>query len=254
MSRMMRLGNFPAVSRREYERGRSYQALWSRWSVGENRPLRICAAIATPIIAGVDEALHFDSILASAVFGCDQVAPRVDHCDNVVIPLPIKLTWTDAAGRPLWLTTDLRPVGRAGVGVKYLHSRYPTDVAHLADRPAVLTSAGSYKDVRIPLSLQVTGEVEAWCIGQPAELRLLLNLITHIGKKGAHGNGRVLKWTISEASGIDRDWILDRRMTPLAALGSTAVPADRIVPLTGWTSPTWDARHHTMCRRPAWTP
>ena len=56
----------------------------------------------------------------------------------------------DGAGRPLWLATNFRTAATPH-GVAYIHSRYPTYRADLADRQSVLTSAGQYKDARIPL-------------------------------------------------------------------------------------------------------
>jgi hypothetical protein len=246
------LGSFPAVSRRSYGESRSYQALWERWRAAPKAPLHIVGRLASGFVPGTDGTIHLDSILSAAVFGCDDVGAKVDPSESFVLPLPMALHWTDDAGRPLWLATDFRADDPRD-GTVYLHSRYPDHRADLADRQGVLTSAGRYKDTRLPLRVVTAAAIEAWCIGAADDIRALLETTTHVGRKSAHGHGRVVRWEVGPAPGIDADWILDRRMTPVAALGTTAVAADRIAPRIGWTPPYWDARHHAACRRPQWT-
>lgn len=248
----MRLGAFPAVSRREYDAGRSYQALWSQWRSREMEPLHISGTLLAGFVGGVDDAIHLDGVLSAAVFGCQLVGAKVDPSESFVLPLPVALHWVDGAGRPLWLATNFRTAATPH-GVAYIHSRYPTYRADLADRQSVLTSAGQYKDARIPLRVTTASKIEAWCIGSADDIRELLGGVTHVGRKPAHGHGRVVRWLVQPAPGIDAEWILQRRPVPIAALGKTAIPADRVAPRTGWTPPYWDDRLHAACRRPAWT-
>ena len=248
----MRLGSFPAVSRREYDAGRSYQALWERWRTAPKAPLHITGMLVSGFIPGADDAVHLDGILSAAVFGCSKVGAKVDPSESFVLPLPVDLHWVDDGGRPLWLTTDFRAADPQQ-GTAYIHSRYPDHRADLANKQSVLTSAGRFKDTRMPLRIITAGLIGAWCIGDVDEIRSLLAATTHVGRKPAHGQGRVVKWEVSAAPGIDAAWILERRMTPVAALGATAIIADRIAPRGGWTPPYWDARFHTTCRRPKWT-
>lgn len=248
----MRLGSFPAVSRRDYDAGRSYQALWERWRDAPKAPLHITGALVSGFIPGADDTIHLDGILSAAVFGCSKVSAKVDPSESFVLPLPVDLHWVDDAGRPLWLTTDFR-AATAQDGTAYIHSRYPGHRADLANKQSVLTTAGIYKDTRMPLRIVTAKTIEAWCFGIADEVRALLAATTHVGRKPAHGHGRIVKWEVSAAPGIDTAWILERRMTPVAALGATAITADRIAPRSGWTPPYWDARLHTTCRRPQWT-
>lgn len=249
--RSVRLGAFPVVKRRDYDAGRSYQALWERWQRAALEPLHIRGTLVSGYVPSIDGALHLDSILSAAVFGCRAVGNKVCDSDLFVLPIPVKPHWVDADGWPLWLTTDFRAT-TAHEGSAYLHSRYPTERADLADRQSVLTSAGRFKDVRMPLRIVSAATVEAWCIGVADEIRALLAEVTHIGKKPAHGRGRVIRWDVSLAPGIDARWILERRPVPIAALGGEMVAADRIVPRTAWAPPYWDARRHAPCRAPRW--
>lgn len=248
---MSALRPFPSVRRSDHEAGRSYQAMWTRWRGIEVEPLRITASLATAVMPGID-VMHLDGILSMAV---DQQGPgiRVNAPERYALPLPIALAWTSPDGDPLWLTTDFRPVGEWVTGEVYTHSRYPTDVAHLAKRTSVLTAAGQFKDVRIPRRVVVAPCVEAYCFGHAETIRSLLADVTHIGKKGSTGCGRVLRWTVAPYPGIDEAWILERRPVPLAALAAdVAVSAARIAPRMGWTPPYWDVVRHTVCRRAAW--
>lgn len=242
----------PAVSKREFAAGRSYHALWARWREADKTALRVVAETVKPAIPGPDGAMHFDGILSAALLNSGLTGTTMNTLAEHVLPLPLELVWTDEAGRPLWTATDLRPAGRAAVGEAYIHKRYPTDRAQLAVRPAVNLSAGRYKDARIPLATLAAGRFEAWCIGIAEDVRALLAEVTHIGRKGADGFGRVARWTVEPAE-VDRAFILERRSVPLAALGDSQVAADRIDPRTSWTPPHWDARFHLPCRAPRWT-
>lgn len=245
------LGPFPRMSPKSVAAGRSYADLWDRWRPGPHVPLRVRGRMATGYLSGLDRALHLDGMLSGAVSGLQ--GPFVDMAAKFVLPLPLALAWIDPSGRPLWAATELRPVGSVVEGDLYIHSRYPTDRAPLARRQAALTAAGQFKDVRIPLRVTAAAAIEGWCLGIAEEVAMLLDRVTHVGRKPAHGRGRVVRWTVTPAPGIDLAWILERRTTPLAALGDAAVPARRVAPRIGWTPPYWDATFHAACRRAAWT-
>jgi hypothetical protein len=230
---------------------RQFDALHQRWQAAEHEPLHIVGRLATGFVPAVDGALHLDSLLSAAAFTVHGGAKMCDT-ESFVLPLPLALIWVSGRGRPLWAATDLRPVGAVRDGVAYLHSRYPDHRSDLAIPRSTVTSAGPFKDVRLPLLIRVTADIEAWCIGIKDDIETLLAAVTNVGRKSAHGRGRVLSWTVEPAPGIDAAWILERRMTPLEALGGAAVPACRIAPRIGWTPPYWDARLHAACRRPAW--
>lgn len=253
MRGLRRLGRFPAVSARSAKEGRSYEAAWQRWRDGPHQGLRIMATLATPVLPGAEQGVHLDGVLSAAVLSSRLVGASVSKVDDHVVPLPLALAWVDDDGRPLWAATDLRSMGPATEAEIYLHKRYPTDRAELAAKRGVLTSAGRYKDVRMPLRAIATWALVGWCIGIAEDVRSLLSGMTHVGRKGAIGQGRVLTWGV-EPDPVDLDWVLDRRSVPLAALGTAAVPADRVAPRESWTPPYWDARRHAPCRSAAWTP
>jgi len=259
--RRMRLRAFPAVRRSDHEAGRSWQALWQRWRDAPHAPLRVAARLAGSHVPGVDGALHLDGVLSAAALDAGPGgAITVRLPERFAVPLPLMLLWASPDGDPLWAATDFRPAidghgAGAGAGEIYIHRRYPADRAALADRPSVLTAAGRHKDVRLPIAVAAVPELEAWCLGLEREMRELVGRISHLGRKGSIGQGRVLAWTVEPAPAVDPAWILERRMVPLAALGpDVPVAAGRIAPRGAWTPPYWDAARHAPCRAPRWAP
>ncbi|HZT90322.1 MAG TPA: hypothetical protein VFA12_20445 [Stellaceae bacterium] len=233
---------FPTACReREYGDGkRCWRGLWRRWQHLPAEPLHIVGTLASGYIAPLDGALHLDGLLSAA---CLSLWASVvdDGIERYVIPLPLALAWASPAGDPLWLASDLRPIGAASRGSAYLHSRYPSERADLAVRQTAPTKAGRYKDVRMPLAVTVTAAVEGWCIGDRNAVTMLLDRVWHVGRKGAHGRGRVLSWQIEPAPEIDADYILDHRNVPVAYLAAKglAVAPERLSPRLGWTPPYW---------------
>ena len=55
----------------------------------------------------------------------------------------------------------------------------------------------------MPIFYRVAEWVEWYCVGDKAEIKLFLSTLTHIGKKGVQGWGRVAKWNITS---ISEDW------------------------------------------------
>lgn len=205
-------------------------------------------------VAPIDGAIHLDGLLSAACLSL--YASVIDGAiDRYVVPLPLVLAWVSPAGDPLWLATEMRPIGEWRAGAAYLHSRYPTDRAELAKRQAVLTAAGRYKDTRLPLAITLAERIEGWCIGDRAAVAGLLARVQNIGRKAAHGRGRVLAWSVQPAPDITEADILDRRNVPVEYLASRGISIDgrRLAPRLGWTPPYWHAASQAPVRTAAWT-
>lgn len=251
----MRLAPFPAVRDRDHKAGRSYTAVWERWRDAPKAPLLVRATMASGHVPTLDGTLHLDGILAAAVMGSSHVGATVGFRERFAVPLPIQLVWVSNQGWPLWAATDLKGEGGGCDAEVYIHRRHPTDRATLAAQTAVNTSAGRYRDVRLPLRTRIEPTLVGWCIGDRDLVADLLTGIEQVGRKGAIGQGRVLGWCVEPAD-VDLAWILDRRSVPLeylAKVGAAALP-DRIAPHASWTPPYWDAPRHRPCRLPSWTP
>jgi CRISPR type IV-associated protein Csf3 len=231
---------------------RCWRGAHKRWKELEAKPLRIAATLANGYIPSLDGALHLDGILA---YACFQLwASEIEARDNLyIIPLPLGLAWVAPDGLPLWLATDMIPVGQAVSGAIYIHARYPDHRAELAVKQSVLTTAGRYKDSRVPLSVVAADKVEGFCFGDPEALKTLLDRVSHIGRKGAHGHGRVLRWSIEDAPDLTPESVLERRTVPVAYFGDAGVAGHRFAPRRGWSPPYWHTPSHAPVRLPQWT-
>jgi len=97
----------------------------------------------------------------------------------------------------------------------------------------------------MPLHTESATTLHAICIGNREEIERLLKAVTHIGKKGAIGYGRVARWTVTESDHTIDD-VLAARAVPLAYTGEhddSAIPR-------GWTPPYWYAPWWLPCRAP----
>lgn len=211
--------------------------------------MRVTAVMGGPYVHAIDGAIHLDGVLSMAACAAINSGPNQDF-DGAVVPIPLRLLWVCQKGRPLWAASDLRPVGETGQAKSYWHSRYPADRADLSEKIGANTSAGRWKDYRVPMSMTLAHRLEALCVGVPEHVeKLLTQHVTHIGKKTSQGKGRVLQWTVDPLPlPIDDaiEAIISSRPVPLDYFRETASQiSGRIVPRAGWTPPYWDARYHT---------
>jgi len=244
---MPMIGPFPAMGRRAAERGYDWREMHTRWQSEALSTLLVTAYLATPYIpAPMGNEIHLDSLLGAALLQ-DLPAPVFFPSHSAaVIPIPLALLWQSEAGLPLWAATPLVALGDSVVGREYWHKRYPSDRADLSSKRAALTSAGRWKEYRTPVNA-VTGEkVSGICVGVKAEIERLLALITHVGKKGSIGYGRVGRWEVTMIPGESNDCLIGRPV-PLSCPLGRGLLQGRFEPLIGWTPPYWYAPWHEPC-------
>lgn len=240
---------------RPIPRGRYDDRPARRWDVRRDhyaalpkRPLIIVAEMATPIIHAEPHCTHLDSILA---FGALTTFPveSIHGAGGVsAVPLPLDLVWVSPDGLPLWACTPLRPVARHLDGKEYWHKRYPVDRAAFGQRLNAVTTAGRWKEYRTPVSTAQADRLDAMCIGHADEIRALLDVVTHIGKKGSMGYGRVARWSVIDSTHTT-ETILARRAVPLDYYAGRA-PLGGISPSRAWTPPYWYAPWWRPCAIP----
>lgn len=215
--------------------------LWTtrrdRYAEMEKQPLRIVAHMVTPIIHAERDLTHLDSILSFAALTNHPVESLHGPSGVSVIPLPLELLWVSPKGLPLWACTPLTPVGAAIESKEYWHKRYPTHRAEFGSKMNAVTSAGRWKEYRTPVMAQQVDLLEAFCIGNADEIRRLLDVVTHVGKKGSMGYGRAAKWSVDAIdTGIDQ--ILSARPVPIEYYEPK--PVTGTVRLNrGFTPPYW---------------
>jgi hypothetical protein len=101
-----------------------------------------------------------------------------------------------ADGMWWWACSQLTPWG-AEQRI-HLHRRAPLPQIHKwTQARSVNLAVGGDKSLRLPHYTRPEMLDAVWtCIGEPTEIRALLNLIENVGKFAARGAGAVLDWTV----------------------------------------------------------
>ena len=232
----------PKVHLSHKDKGYGFDVLADRYADLPMEALIIDAHLVTPYIPPV----HIDGILSQAVLTAHPCAPRFD-APACVVPLPVELLWVSDKGLPLWAVSEFREMADAAQCREYWHKRYPSHRAEFGEKMNAVTTAGRYKEYRVPVNARRVERLRAFVIGNQAELERLLGYVSHIGKKGAMGYGRVARWDVKP---------LGQGLSDLAVINGRPVPAEfaREKGLTGtpmpnvaWTSPYWYAPWWSDC-------
>lgn len=112
---------------------------------------------------------------------------RDDVPGDVQLPLmrrTIDSTW-------VWHASALMPEGPAGEGLWHWRKRLRQSRIHLTTG-SPNTQNGTYRDWQTPLPLLLCTRMVAYASGSGVEVRRQLRGIKYIGKKAAHGHGKVI--------------------------------------------------------------
>jgi hypothetical protein len=241
------LAPLPRVSPfRRGVRTKSWEDQRDEWATAAKEPLVVFAELATPVV-GLG-ALHLDGILSSAAMTLHPAPSSFDTA--AVIPLPIELAWVSQDGLPLWAASDLTPAAEAARGAEYWHKRNPGHRADLGSRMNAVTTAGRWKEYRVPMQTAAVDRLFGLCVGALDEVERLLAAVTHVGKKGSIGYGRVGRWTVTPAGARSVDEIVAMRNAPVEYYAGRQ-PDGVVKPLASWTPPYWHAPWHRACIGPA---
>ena len=210
-------------------------------------PIIITAEIVTPILHAERERTHLDGILSA---GALTNHPQASNYDQVaVIPLPLELAWVSPQGLPLWACTPLMPAGEGLATREYWHKRYPSHRADFGSKLNAVTSAGRWREYRVPVHAQSIDRLHALAIGNAEEIERILAVVTHIGKKGSMGYGRVARWSVTPVDHTLDD-VLAMRPVPVAYYDGRQ-PVGSLALNRGWTAPYWFAPWWADCMVPA---
>ena len=204
-------------------------------------PIIITAELVTPILHAEQDRTHLDGILSAAAITDHPHPSGWDHV--AIVPLPLDLAWVSPQGLPLWACTPLMPASDTHTSREYWHKRYPSHRAELGDKQSANTSAGRWREYRMPVQAQSVDRLYALAIGNHDEVQRLLDGVSHIGKKGSMGYGRVARWTVTPAAHTLAD-VLAMRPVPVA---SGLIESGVTEPIRGWTPPYWYAPHWADC-------
>lgn len=160
-------------------------------------PLQVTAQIAGPICIP-EHPIALDALLAWAVCQRDEIPPPLVEPDLRHVEIPI---------------------ARSDCGRFYLASfaQYAIEErerSHTNRRPVVpelqvmsprtnriQVTAGPNKGYRIPREhlYLVDDLLTWWCVGEPADIRALIEIVMYLGKKRGVGLGRVVRWRVFDA-------------------------------------------------------
>jgi hypothetical protein len=193
--------------------------------------------------------LALDALLACAVAQRDNYPPPSVELRPIKIPIerePDGRFHLCSFAVPTWDLHELRWINR----------RFPLPEAqNLGSKKLrrIRISAGAQKTYRLPIE---TGHLHGnqltwWCIGDEDQIRGLLELVTHIGKKRAVGLGRVRSWRIVRCESWGEGFPIVRDGEPLRTL-----PADwpgLTAPELSYatlTYPYWQHEREVLCAVP----
>jgi len=148
------------------------------------------------------EPIHIDALLAWAL------APRqnIRHTDRSTIPdlvrLPVKRSMIN--GSHVWHASALFPEGEMAEGIWHWRKRFRQGRAELTTGSPNLTN-GQYRDWQMPVPLLLCHSLVGYANGHRRDLRNLLGEVRYLGKKRAHGHGRVIGLDIEQC---DADYSL----------------------------------------------
>lgn len=165
-------------------------------------PLRVTAHLRTGVIS--DQWLPLDGILLYQAcrrqFGAQGATLPGGGAVCKLASVPLKIIHP---GEPHWYYAcswaQPRPWWVAE-GKDHWNKRCDLGLAHLVDfhgrRGKVLVGQGRYRAYHMPVFYRVALRVDWYCAGDRADVEALLSTMTHIGKKGTQGWGRVIKWDV----------------------------------------------------------
>lgn len=233
----------PTVWGSKAKKGLDFRTLESNYLNMHMQPLQITAHLLNGYLpSDADGELHLDGILSSAVFAAHPCTFKMVAVATVA-PLPLSPLWRSDDGVILYASSDLMPDIHAK-GQEYWHKRYPATHNEwvIPKKINAKTSAGQYKDYRVPMDIRLANNLSAICIGNKDEIERLLSYITHVGKKSSQGFGRVAKWEVKEIA-VSVDDVLANRPVPK----QSGLKVDGKIRHCTWTSPYWFRGWATEC-------
>lgn len=168
------------------------------------KPLKITAHMQTGKVVTTDLYLPLDSIMASAWVHKNRpdiaYTPIVDYENMVQAELPLEKR---GEGDDWYWACSFACGEPKREEILHWHKRFDFDLAtkHVDfgnRRGKVDAKSGYYKNYRMPIVTYLVPKLEWYAVGELKEVVLLVDEITHIGKKRSQGFGRVQRWTVEE--------------------------------------------------------
>jgi hypothetical protein len=162
-------------------------------------PLRVTIHLdGTGIYYDPAEPIHLDSLLAALLVHGDPPA-RDEEPDEIPIPCA-KWRHGDVWG---WRCSALQPDGPAADGLVHWRKRFREGRADLIPQASPNLEHHTYRAWNTPLPLLLCHALVGYAVGDRRAVREALKDLRYVGKKRAHGHGRVRGVDVER---IEEDW------------------------------------------------
>ncbi len=184
-----------------------------------------------------NEPLHLDALLSWVLaprVGANKGLGRSDKPDYVPLPLlrrNIGKHW-------VWAASALFPDGAQEEDLQFWRKRFRQGRADISAGVPNLKN-GMYRDWNTPMPILLTSRLIAYASGNRKECRRLLRELTHLGKKRAHGYGKIIEITYDQ---IEEDWSILKDGKAMRWLPDET--SDRLVRLR---PPYWNTTERIKC-------
>lgn len=169
-------------------------------------PLKITFHLdGTGLIYDPAEPIHVDDLLAWDL-APRQGAPRDLTRADVPTDLRLPLKRSMINGSRVWHASALFPEGETGETVQFWRQRLRVNRIELT-QGSPNTTNGQYRDWQMPINLLLVHRLVGYACGDRREVLKVLRRIPYLGKKRAHGWGKVVGVDVER---IDEDWSLAR--------------------------------------------
>lgn len=156
------------------------------------------------------EPIHLDALLAWCLAGLHRLE---DHHplqrDEAPCEVPLPLCRQHIGDTWIWRASALFPEGPQADGLVYWRKRFRVSRAAWTDGSPNLTN-GVYREYNMPVPLLLCHRMVAWGDGSAKEARKLLKAVRFLGKKRAHGRGRIVGLEVTP-SGRESAIVHERR-------------------------------------------
>ena len=184
-----------------------------------------------------NEPTHLDSLLAWALAPRQGVHQHLGR-DDVPVLVEIPLLRSRVNGHQVWHASALFPDGCIGEDLQFWRKRFRQSRADLTNGSPNLTN-GTYRDWNMPVPLLLARRMVAYGSGSRKQVRKVLREIKYLGKKRAHGHGKIVGITTEE---IPDDWSLVKD-----GIAMRWLPDENGTRLVRTMPPYWNRHHRVRC-------
>lgn len=154
------------------------------------------------------EPIHLDALIAWSL-APHQGIRHLQRDDAAPTRVALPLMAGRIGGHEVWRASALLPVGPHGEAIWHWRKRLRQSRIDLTTGSPNLTN-GTYRDWQMPMQLMLCRELHAYAVGSRREVRKALRDVRYLGRKRAHGLGRVSEIVVEEAE-ADLSWVRDGR-------------------------------------------